>query len=164
MAVMNKGLAVGMNAPQWGLKTVEGRRITLDQFKGRPLLLFFFRGTWCPNCRRQMESIAQEWKRVEPLASVVGIVGQTTEGVSDYLARNPLPYPLLADPDRTVIKAYGVYQLFGPNGFRIAYPSTVLIDSRGVVQYCYVGESQFDRPDLDSIIKEVRSLSSPISA
>jgi len=158
MPLLNKGLTVGEKAPEWSLLAVDERRIGLEQFKGRPVLLSFYRGTWCPNCRKQMDDIRQAMDRLEPLAVVLGIVGQGRAEVSAFLARNPLPFPLLPDNERTVIKSYGDYQPFGLDGFRIAYPSTLVIDALGMVRYCYVGESQFDRPDLNQIILQLQSL------
>ncbi len=109
-----------------------------------------------------MESVAAEWKRIEPLAAVVGIVGQDSRTTEDFLARNPLPFPLLPDPDREVVKQFGVFQRLSLEGFRIAYPSTLIIDEEGIVRYCYVGESQFDRPDLRQIISELGVLRSRV--
>ena len=159
----DKGLELGMAAPSWQLDDLDGRIVTLEQFRGRPLLMFFFRGTWCPNCRKQMEDIAQQWSRLESVSAVVGIAGQDAAGIRSYLEHNPLPYPLLPDNDRQVIKNYGIYQAFGFNGFRVAYPTTILVDRKGIVRYCYVG-SQFDRPNLDNVIDEVQKLSGAVTA
>ncbi len=158
MSIANKGLEVGQPAPYWELLGIDGRKVSLDQFRGRPLLMFFFRGTWCPNCRRQMEDIRNQWERIAPLAQVVGVVGQGDRETADYMARNQLPFPLLPDPSRSIIKSYGVYQFFSLNAFRIAHPTTLIIDSAGLVHFCYVGESQFDRPDLDHIVSELQNL------
>lgn len=158
MAQEDKGLEVGAAAPYWEVRAADGRRINLTQFRGRPLLMFFFRGTWCPTCRKQMEDIRNQWARIEPLAQVVGFVGQGERETQEYLARNPLPFPLLPDPNRAIIKAYGVFQRFSINGFRIAHPTTLIINGQGIVHFCYVGDSQFDRPDLESITRELRNL------
>jgi peroxiredoxin Q/BCP len=158
MPLDNKGLEVGQIAPQWELKGTNGRAVSLASLRGRPVLLFFFRGTWCPSCRRQMEQIRDEWERIEPLTQVVSIVGQEEAPVREFLERTPLPYPLLCDPNRKVIEAHNVYQKFGLSGFRIAHPTTLIIDSVGIVRYCYVGSSQFDRPDLEEVIRELQVL------
>ncbi len=158
MADTNKGLEVGQVAPAWTLVNDQGRRMTLAQFKGRPLVMFFFRGTWCPTCRKQMADISQRWANLSPLAQVVGIVAQSEAETRNYLSRNSLPFPLLPDPDREVIKAYGVYQRFGLNGFRTAHPTTLIIRPDGIIHLCYVGDSQFDRPDLNNIIQELGGL------
>jgi peroxiredoxin Q/BCP len=159
MPLENKGLEIGQTAPNWELLGLAGEKVSLSQFRGRPLLLLFFRGTWCPSCRKQMEHFRDQWSRIEPLAQVVGIVGQDAQPVRDFLSRNPLPYPLLPDPDRQVIQLHNVYQRFSLTGFKIAHPTTLIIDGSGIVRYCYVGDSQFDRPDLEAVIRELESLS-----
>lgn len=154
----DKGLVVGAPAPDWQLKDLNGRRVQLAQFRGKPLLLFFFRGTWCPNCRKQMEQISSDWNTLSSLANVVGIVAQGQKEVADFLTRNPLPFRLLPDPEREIVKLYGVYQLFGLDGFRIAHPTTIIINPTGMVTYCYVGQSMFDRPDPNEVLAQLRSL------
>lgn len=158
MPLENKGIEIGHAAPEWQLTGLDGQLVSLRQFQGSPLLLFFFRGTWCPSCRKQMEQIRDEWRRIGPLAKVVGIVGQDAPAIKDFVARNPLPFPLLSDPDRQVIEAHNIYQRFSLTGFRIAHPTTLLIDQEGVVRYCYVGSSQFDRPNLEEVIAELHKL------
>ncbi len=156
--LLDKGLKIGETAPQWQLTALDGNIYSLDQFQDQSLLLIFLRGTWCPNCRKQMEAVRNDWARLAPLAKVVALVGQSASEVSDYLSRNPMPFPLLPDPTREVIKKYGVYQRLSLDGFRIAYPSTMIIDQRGVVRYSYVGGSQFDRPDFNQVITELEKL------
>lgn len=158
MPLLDKGLKIGEAAPPWQLAGLDDKLVSLDQFQGQPLLLIFLRGTWCPNCRKQMETVRNDWTKVAPLAKVVAMVGQDAPEVRDYLSRNPMPFPLLPDPNRDVIKQYGVYQRLSLDGFRIAYPSTMIVDQRGVVRYSYVGGSQFDRPDFNQVITELEKL------
>jgi thioredoxin-dependent peroxiredoxin len=161
MPLADKGLTIGELAPRWQLAGLDDKLVSLDQFQGQPVLLIFLRGTWCPNCRKQMETVRSEWARVASLARVLAIVSQPPPEISDYLSRNPMPFPLLSDPNREVIKQYGVYQRLSLDGFRIAYPSTMIIDRAGVVRYSYVGGSQFDRPDFNQVIKELEKLKTP---
>lgn len=62
-----------------------------------------------------------------------------------YLLEHPISFPFLLDEDRSVTKAYGVYQRLGVDGFNIARPATFVIDPAGVIAYIHVGASQFDR-------------------
>ncbi len=153
-----KGLEIGQPAPSWELTASDGRKVRPSRFLGRPLLIFFFRGTWCPSCRQQMEQIRSSWSEIEPLARVIGIVGQEEGKVQSFLAEHPLPFPLLSDATREVIEAHNIYQRFGLNGFRIAYPTTLIVDRDSYVRYCYVGQSPFDRPDLKEVMQQLRNL------
>lgn len=73
-----------------------------------------------------------------------------------FLADHPLDFPLLVDPDRAVIKAYGVYQFLWFDAFNIARPAVFLLDEGGVVRRVAVGDSQWDRPAQDEILAAVR--------
>src|SRR6476620_11764765 len=57
MPLPDKGLKTGEAAPPWQLAGLDDKLVSLDQFQGQPLLLIFLRGTWCPNCRKQMEAV-----------------------------------------------------------------------------------------------------------
>ncbi len=156
MPLENKGLEIGQPGPDWELTSVEGNTFSSQQFRGRPLLLFFFRGTWCPSCRSQMELIKANWEQIETLADAVGIVGEDPAQTRAFLANTaPLPFVLLPDPNRKVIEGHNIYRRFALDGFRVARPTTLILDSEGIVRYCYVGTSQFDRPDMSEIIGQL---------
>jgi peroxiredoxin len=162
MALTNKGLEIGQKAPEWELERADGQIVKSFSFLGRPLVIFFFRGTWCPSCRRQMEDIKQNWQALSAKGQVIGIIAEHKKKLEEYSHRNKLPYVLLADPDRKVIQAHNVYRRFGVDGFRIAYPSTIILDHTGKVQYSYVGESTFDRPELSEVMLELDKLVSKV--
>lgn len=153
-----KGIEIGKAAPSWELKDLEGRLVKSEKFRGKPLLIFFFRGTWCPSCRKQMKQISEFWPRIKSLANVIGIVGEEGNYVQNFCFQNELPFPLIPDPGRSVIEQHNLYQPFALNGFRLARPTTLIIDQKGLVSYCYVGSSQFDRPDLENVFQELARL------
>ncbi len=155
MPLENKGIQVGQLGPDWELQTVQGEKFTFRQFRGQNLLLFFFRGTWCPSCRGQMEMIRDNWGTIQGFAQVIGIVGENPRQTKEFLDRNPLPFPLLADPTRKVIEDHNIYKQFSLDGFRIARPTTIIYDRHGIVRYCYVGSSQFDRPSITELLTEL---------
>lgn len=159
-----KGLEVGDLAPTWNLKDLDGKLTGLFRYFGKPLVIFFFRGTWCPSCRQQIEQIKANWNQINSFAEVVGIMREGEKSIREYLKTNPVPFPLLPDPDASVIKLHNVYQRFGFNGFRIANPTTLIIDRNQVVHYCYVGLTQFDRPDILEVIAQLQSLHTTTSA
>ena len=69
-----------------------------------------------------------------------------------------LQYPVLSDPGRLAVDAYGVYDLLGDS---LATPSVFVIDTDGVVMWVYVGESSGDRPSNEMILEQLRALSTP---
>jgi peroxiredoxin Q/BCP len=125
---------------------------------GRPTLITFLRGTWCPSCRAFLE-------RAGPLAptlqergvDLVGIVCQGRHWVKSWLTLNPQPFPLLVDESRAAAKAFGVYKALGLDGVNIARPATFLIDAHGRVAWRHVGSDPDDRPS-DSMLLDALGL------
>ena len=91
-------------------------------------------------------------------ARLVGILGQASSGVRKFAEANGIGFPLLVDPDRSVIKAYGVYNLLWFDAFNIARPSVFLIDPKGIVRNLFIGESQADRPTQDAVLRALRQI------
>lgn len=89
---------------------------------------------------------------------VAGVVGQDPAPVAAFLESQGIPFPILPDPARTVIRQYGVYQLLGLDAFNMARPSSFLIDSSGVIRFLYVGSNQFDRPAPEVLLAEASKL------
>lgn len=75
-----------------------------------------------------------------------------------YREHTGLPFPLISDPERSVIKAYGVYHFLSLEAFRMARPSCFLIDRDGRIRFLYVGSNQLDRPELGALLAEAAKL------
>ena len=86
------------------------------------------------------------------------IVGQRADKVADYHHAHRLALPILIDPDRSVIKRYGVYHRFGLTAYNIARPATFIIDRDQRLRFIYVGKSQSDRPDHATLVAELEKL------
>ncbi|WPS89189.1 peroxiredoxin family protein [Brevibacillus halotolerans] len=153
-----KGLAIGHKAPDFALESTKGT-IRLDQYAGKPLLLLFIRGTWCPNCRRQLEALQTACTRFDKLGvPIVIIAGQKLQNLMQYADSTKLPFPMLSDSTREVIKEYEVFTPIKWDSFRIAVPSAYLMDKEQVIRYAYIGSSQFDRPGVEELLEEVQRL------
>jgi thioredoxin-dependent peroxiredoxin len=75
------------------------------------------------------------------------------------VAKNNLPFPILADPQREVVRAYGVLHAGGgPGGADIALPAHFLIDQAGRVRWSFVSLRPPDRPELEQLRAALRSL------
>ena len=86
---------------------------------------------------------------------MVVILGQRCSAIAQSMTKSSatLPFPVLCDEDRGVIKRYGVWHPIGLDAFNIARPASFLIDGRTrAVQYMFVGSTQFERADLDTIL------------
>jgi len=95
---------------------------------------------------------------------VAVVLAQTCDRIAEALARHAAtyPFPLLCDPDRIVIKRYGVWHPLGLASFNTAHPACFLIDAAARrIRYAFVGSTQFARAPLDAIATAAASQIGP---
>jgi peroxiredoxin Q/BCP len=120
----------GTPAPAFSARDQTGAVRTLAEFSGRPLVLFFYPRDGTPGCTKEACAFRDAWKRYEEAG--VGVVGISTDDVATharFAAEHRLPFPLLADEDGAVARAYGVDLTLG-----LAQRVTVLVGPDGVVR------------------------------
>ena len=88
-------------------------------------------------------------------AEVLAISTDSLSGAEYALERLDLGFPVLFDPEATVVREYGVYNLLRD---RYATPSTFIIDKNGLVQWKYIGQHYNDRPTNEQIIAQLKAL------
>jgi peroxiredoxin Q/BCP len=101
----------------------------------------------------QFESSKQRF--IDAGITVVFIAAEKRSGLfkpEKFFRKNPSSYPFLLDEDRSVTKAWGVYQRLRADAINIARTATFVVDSAGLVRWIYVGTSQTDRPDLELVL------------
>ena len=126
------GLPQGQVAPDFALNGLDGRTVRLSDLRGQVVLVNLW-ATWCPPCRAEMPDLAAVYLAYKDQGFVIlGVDDQErAQTVSDFVARSPVPYPILLDPDSRVSRAYGVSYL----------PASFLIDRRGVLRATLPGQS-----------------------
>jgi len=132
----------GKPAPDFVLPDVNGKQVRLSDLRGQVVLINLW-ATWCPPCRVEMPDLAAVYNAHKAEEFVIlGVNDQERkETVTEFLARQSLPYPILLDPDSRVARAYGVSFL----------PASFLIDRRGVLRATFPGQS--NREKLEAAIK-----------
>jgi peroxiredoxin len=154
-------LRIGDPAPGFELSTVEGNSVSLEHLRGSRSLVIFLRGTWCPNCRKQMERLSRDWPEfTRRELSVVLIAAQKIQGLfgaQKFVAEHPYPFPILFDETREVTQSYGVYRLVGVDAFRIAHPAVFLLDPELKIRWIAVSPNQSTRPSTEELIRAVDS-------
>jgi peroxiredoxin len=103
-------LLLGSQAPDVALKTLEGKDTSLwKQMDGKPAILIFYRGGWCPYCNTQLSELRLIVKDAEALGyQVIAISPDRPEELSRTLTRDKLDYTLLSDSKAEAIKAFGI--------------------------------------------------------
>lgn len=77
---------------------------------------------------------------------IVVVVAQSPGAVRTYIEETGLPFNILIDETRAVIKAYGVWHKLGLDAWNIARPAVFLIDRSGAIRYSFIGERQDEFP------------------
>ncbi len=120
---------VGRQAPGFTLRTLDGKTVTLDSFKGKTLVINAW-ATWCPPCREEMPALISSAPRLaKGNVAVLGV--DTTEAVPvvrAYAVARDVTYPLAVTTDDAFANAYDVQY----------FPTTFVIDPQGVLRARYV--------------------------
>ncbi|GFZ98368.1 hypothetical protein GCM10008018_50780 [Paenibacillus marchantiophytorum] len=153
-----KGLSIGKKAAPFRLDSTQGMK-GLEDFKGKPLVIIFLRGTWCHNCQKQMPELNDYYQRfLDKGVNLIAIAGQKLINIKPYVDANRIKFPILSDETREVIKSYEVFTPIKWDSFRIAIPSTYIIDENQMIRYSYIGENQADRPSAKEILEVIDTL------
>ena len=149
-------IEVGDSAPDFELPATGGGTMRLADLRGRWLVLAFYPGDFTPVCTRQFCSYRDAADGLDELdAEVVGVSPQTLDSHERFRAKYGLTVRLLADPERAMIRAYGV---LGPGG--IVRRSIFIVDPDGVVRYRQVallGLRYQDVEDLKQSLQRARA-------
>jgi peroxiredoxin Q/BCP len=100
--------------------------------------------------------LRQGFPRIEEAgAGLVSVLPQRAEAVSSYLRKNPTPFPLVADTDRSLSRAWGVYHPLGLDAFRTARPASFVVGPDGKLAFVFVSGSQFRHVEVDELLREL---------
>jgi peroxiredoxin/tetratricopeptide (TPR) repeat protein len=130
-ALVLTGPQVGTPAPDFRLTTLDGKAVSLADFRGKTLVVNDW-ATWCPPCREETADLIAAAKKLGAKRDVVFLGVDSTEAapiVRAFVASKSIPYAQAIDGDKTFSKAYDVR----------AYPTTFVISGDGVLRARYVG-------------------------
>jgi len=130
-------LEVGMKAPDFTLLDQNGSFVSLSDFLGKKVVLYFYPRDNTPGCTRQACAFAAAYEGFK--AEDVAVIGISKDSVASHLKfaqKYDLPFVLLSDPELLAIQAYGVWQekkLYGKVSMGVVR-STYLINEEGVIE------------------------------
>ena len=130
-------LEIGMKAPEFTLNDQNGNAVSLSDFLGRKVVLYFYSKDNTPGCSRQACAFAEAFEGFK--RSDVAVIGVSKDSVASHLKfaqKYDLPFVLLSDPERQAIQSYGVWQekkLYGKVSMGVVR-TTFLIDENGVIE------------------------------
>ncbi len=153
-------LSIRTPAPLFTLPATDECFISLADYRGRLIVVYFYPKDNTPGCTREAEAFRDVWPRFE--ASNVAVIGLSRDSVKShdgFKSRYTLPFPLASDADGTVCRAYGVWKeriLYGRPSFGVER-STFLIDPAGIV--CALWRKVKISDHAEAVLKAIDGLS-----
>ena len=130
-------LKIGDTAPNFQSLDEAGNSISLSDYKGKKLVLFFYPKASTPGCTVEACNLSDNYSRFTSLGyDVLGVSADSAKRQSNFKEKYGFPYPLLVDEDKSVINAFGVW---GPKKFMGKeydgiHRTTFIIDAHGVIE------------------------------
>jgi len=139
---------LGRAAPAFTLPSLaDGSPVSLDQFRGKVVLLNFF-ATWCPACRAEMPHLQAAWEEVQDEGVaflIIDIAEEDTEMVARFMKERGLTMPVVMNQTGDVATVYNISTL----------PTTFILDREGVVRSITVGAF----PNKEAVLSRIRAVS-----
>ncbi len=134
---MTTTLKAGDKAPDFTSKDQNGNAVSLGDFKGKKLILYFYPKDNTPGCT--LEACNYRDNHEELLSkgyTVVGVSADTEKKHQNFIQKFDLPFPLLADTEKELINAYGVWgeKKFMGRTFDGIHRTTFVIDEKGIIE------------------------------
>ena len=130
-------LKIGMKAPEFTLPDKDGRSVSLSDFLGKKVVVYFYPKDNTPGCTRQACAFAGAYSEFqEKGVEVIGISKDSVASHVKFAEKYNLPFTILSDPELLAIKAYGVWQekkLYGKVSMGVVR-TTFIIDEMGKIE------------------------------
>jgi peroxiredoxin Q/BCP len=130
-------LKVGDKAPDFKAKDENGKVISLSDFKGKKVILYFYPKDMTPGCTVEAQNLRDHYKELlEKGFEVIGVSADDEKKHQKFIEKHDLPFHLIADTEKEVINAYGVW---GPKKFMGKeydgiHRTTFVIDEKGNIE------------------------------
>ena len=131
-------LKVGDRTPNFEAKDQDGNSIKLSDYKGKKLVVFFYPKANTPGCTLEACSLSDHYKELQNKGyEILGVSADTEKKQSNFRNKFSFPYPLLADVNKEVINAFGVWgsKKFMGRTFDGIHRITFVIDENGVISH-----------------------------
>ncbi len=130
-------LAAGDQAPDFTLTAADGSSVSLSDFRGRHVVVYFYPAAMTPGCTTQACDFRDNLASLQAAGyAVLGVSPDEPERLARFVERDALTFPLLSDPDRAVLEAYGAWGEKSMYGKKVTgvIRSTVVVAPDGTVE------------------------------
>ena len=167
-------LQVGDTAPAFKARDTQGQEVELRQLlKKGPVVLYFYRGQWCPYCNKQLSQLQDSLQTLTSRgAQVVVVTPETQDNIDKTVAKTKAAFPIVHDQDFAIMKAYHTaftvddatvqkYQGFGvdlakANGAStsvLPVPATYVIGQNGKIKFAYFNPDYRQRATVQQVAR-----------
>ena len=131
-------LKVGDIAPKFTAKDQDGNNIELSRFEGKKVVLYFYPKDDTPGCTAEACSLRDDYAEIlNKGILVIGVSADSQSSHKKFISKYNLPFPIIADEDKSVIKAYGVWgekKMYGKS-YEGILRTTYIISESGKIEY-----------------------------
>jgi peroxiredoxin Q/BCP len=146
---------VGQPAPDFSLPSVEGRPVSLKDYKGKWVVLYFYPKDFTSGCTLEARNFERDLAKYQNQSAIIlGVSADTAQSHKDFCAKEGLNFKLLADPELKAITEYGSAMEY--NGMKIAARNTFLINPEGKIARVYTGVNPAVHSD--EVLKDLAAL------
>ncbi len=148
-------IVIGQQAPGFSLYDSDKKKVSLDDYRGRQVLLLFFPQAFTSTCTKELCSTRDNISLYNQVnAQVFGISVDSVYTLAKYKEEQQLNFPLLSDFNKEVSAAYGaLYELFNYDMKGVSKRAAFVLDTGGCVQYAEVLENASNLPDFEALQK-----------
>jgi peroxiredoxin Q/BCP len=154
-AETQKQPAAGTPAPDFSLTTSAGSQVSLKDYRGKWVVLYFYPKDFTSGCTMEARNFQRDLAKYEEVGAVVlGVSVDTAQSHKDFCAKEGLNFKLLADPDATVSAEYG--SVMDYKGEKLAARNTFIINPQGEIAKVYTGVKPAEHSE--QVLKDLSEL------
>lgn len=125
--VNQTGLGIGLKAPDFELKNLQGETVKLSDYEGKKVMLNFW-ATWCPPCKAEMPDIQKFYTEKGDEVAILAVNIDPQYDVAGFAKEMRVNFPILLDEEEKAVKAYQI----------LTIPTTFFIDEKGIIRNKYL--------------------------
>ena len=174
------GIGKGVKAPDFEALNFKGEKVKLsDLYKDGPVVLIFYRGSWCPYCNTQLQQLQSRLEDIRKYgASLVAVSVDKIDKAAEAVEGHDLEFEVISNPEGDILRAYDlIYKVpdelnkkykeqynidleaaSGRTDHVIAIPATYVINTSGTIVFAYANEDYKVRTSVEEIIQELEKL------
>ena len=152
---------VGDSIPDFQLPDADSNSVNISTYKGKKTVLVFYPAAFTGVCQAELCNFRDNLSKFNDVnALVIGISVDYPFSVKEFKEKNNIPFLLLCDYNKTVIKQFGIeYQNFlDLDGYTVATRSVFIIDEKGIVQYKWLADNPGQEPDYQEIQNSILNI------